>query len=98
MSCFRKQPGLIHNLYTGIQCSSCGIRFTAEFTIKYSSHLDWHFRQNRREKMASKTVQSRKWYYDTSDWCKYEEQEDETTRGNCFLNTFLFKILRKKHY
>jgi len=32
--------------------------------------------------MASKTVQSRKWYYDTSDWCKYEEQEDETTRGN----------------
>lgn len=85
MSYFRKQPGLIHNLYTGIQCSSCGIRFTAEFTIKYSSHLDWHFRQNRREKMASKTVQSRKWYYDTSDWCKYEEQEDETTRGKYFL-------------
>ncbi|XP_050433874.1 uncharacterized protein LOC126841432 isoform X2 [Adelges cooleyi] len=77
----QKQPGLIHNLYTGIQCSSCGIRFTAEYTIKYSSHLDWHFRQNRREKMASKTVQSRKWYYDTSDWCKYEEQEDETTRA-----------------
>ncbi|VVC32299.1 RNA polymerase II-binding domain,ENTH/VHS,Subunit of cleavage factor IA Pcf11,CID [Cinara cedri] len=77
----QKQPGLVHSLYTGIQCSSCGIRFTAEFTIKYSSHLDWHFRQNRREKMASKTVQSRKWYYDSSDWCKYEEQEDETTRA-----------------
>ncbi|XP_050545811.1 uncharacterized protein LOC126908031 isoform X2 [Daktulosphaira vitifoliae] len=77
----QKQPGLIHNLYTGIQCSSCGIRFTAEYTVKYSSHLDWHFRQNRREKMASKTVQSRKWYYDTSDWCKYEEQEDESTRA-----------------
>lgn len=72
-------------MYTGIQCSSCGIRFTAEYTVKYSSHLDWHFRQNRREKMASKTVQSRKWYYDVSDWCKYEEQEDETTRGNIFF-------------
>lgn len=49
-------------LYSGMQCGSCGLRFPADQTVRYSTHLDWHFRQNRREKGASKRPQSRKWY------------------------------------
>lgn len=69
-------------LYSGIQCSSCGVRFAPEETVKYSRHLDWHFRQNRREKDAARKGQSRKWYYDVSDWIQFEEIEDLEERGN----------------
>ena len=53
---------MIALLYSGMQCGSCGLRFPADQTVRYSTHLDWHFRQNRREKGASKRPQSRKWY------------------------------------
>jgi len=62
-------------LYSGMQCGSCGLRFPAEQTVRYSAHLDWHFRQNRREKGASKRPQSRKWYYKVTDWIQFEETE-----------------------
>ena len=71
-----KQPAIIDTLYSGIQCSSCGTRFLPEQTEKYSAHLDWHFRQNRRDKDSAKKPMSRKWYYDFEDWIKYEEIDD----------------------
>jgi len=49
-------------LYSGMQCGSCGLRFPADQTQRYSSHLDWHFRQNRRDKGAANKPKSRKWY------------------------------------
>lgn len=67
--------------YSGIQCSSCGVRFPPEQTMKYSQHLDWHFRQNRRDKDSARMAQSRKWYYDISDWIQFEEIEDLEDRG-----------------
>jgi pre-mRNA cleavage complex 2 protein Pcf11 len=77
-----RQQAIIDTLYLGIQCSSCGLRFPAEQTIKYSQHLDWHFRQNRRERDSKRKAHSRKWYYNRSDWIKYEEIEDlEGERG-----------------
>jgi len=75
-------------LYSGIQCSSCGVRFPPEQTMKYSQHLDWHFRQNRRDRDNTRKAQSRKWYYDVSDWIQFEEIEDLEERGTVFL-TFL---------
>lgn len=57
-----RNTGLISFLYSGMQCGSCGLRFPADQTVRYSTHLDWHFRQNRREKGAAKRPQSRKWY------------------------------------
>ena len=57
-----RQNGVVSTLYSGMQCGSCGLRFQADQTVRYSSHLDWHFRQNRREKGASKRPQSRKWF------------------------------------
>jgi len=60
----RRYPGAIEQLYTGIGCSSCGLRFQSEAVDKYTEHLDWHFRQNRREKEEMKVAKCRQWYYD----------------------------------
>lgn len=80
-----KQPGLINRLYSGIQCSSCGVRFAPEQTVKHSQHLDWHFRQNRRERHSSKIALSRKWNYDVSDWIQYQEIEDVEDRAQSWF-------------
>ena len=76
-----RQPGLINLLYSGIQCASCGSRFLPDKTVEYSNHLDWHFRQNRREKEGTRRAQSRRWYYDQASWMQYEEVEDAEDRG-----------------
>lgn len=68
-------------LYSGMQCASCGVRFPANETAKYSQHLDWHFRQNRRDRDAARRGASRRWYYDIPDWMQYEEVEDLEERG-----------------
>jgi hypothetical protein len=81
----RRQPGVVALLYSGIQCSSCGVRFPPEQTMKYSQHLDWHFRQNRRDRDNTRKAQSRKWYYDVSDWIQFEEIEDLEERGTVFF-------------
>ncbi|XP_046665109.1 uncharacterized protein LOC124357394 isoform X3 [Homalodisca vitripennis] len=76
-----RQTGLIAHLYSGIQCNSCGVRFPPEQTMKYSQHLDWHFRQNRRDKDSSRMAQTRRYYYDVSDWIQFEEIEDLEERA-----------------
>lgn len=69
-----RQQGIVDKLmFLGMQCSSCGLRYPPEQTIKYSQHLDWHFRQNRRERDLVRKAHSRKWYYEISDWKQYEE-------------------------
>ncbi|KRX38025.1 Pre-mRNA cleavage complex 2 protein Pcf11, partial [Trichinella murrelli] len=40
---------------------TCGMRFAVGDSQKYSKHLDWHFKMNRREK-AGITASSRPWY------------------------------------
>lgn len=72
----RRQSAIVAQLFLGMQCSSCGVRFPPEQTMKYSQHLDWHFRQNRRDRDSARKAHSRKWYYDVSDWIQYEEIED----------------------
>ncbi|CAG9782420.1 unnamed protein product [Diatraea saccharalis] len=76
-----KQPGLVVKLYGGMQCSGCGTRFPPEHTVRYSQHLDWHFRQNRRDRDSARRAHSRHWHYDLSDWLQYEEVEDLEERG-----------------
>ncbi|KAH8402419.1 hypothetical protein KR009_011883 [Drosophila setifemur] len=80
-----RQSAVMATLYLGMQCSSCGVRFPPEQTIKYSQHLDWHFRQNRRERDSTRKATSRKWYYDLNDWRQYEEIEDVEEREKNFL-------------
>lgn len=82
-----RQAAVIASLYLGMQCSSCGVRFPPEQTIKYSQHLDWHFRQNRRERDSTRKPTSRRWYYDLNDWKQYEEIEDVEERERNFLES-----------
>ncbi|XP_055372303.1 uncharacterized protein LOC129606180 [Condylostylus longicornis] len=82
-----RQAGVVNTLFSGMQCSSCGLRFPPEQTMKYSQHLDWHFRQNRRERDSNRKAHSRKWYYDLSDWLQYEEIEDLEDREKNWFET-----------
>ncbi|CAH0397606.1 unnamed protein product [Chilo suppressalis] len=82
-----KQPGLVAKLYGGMQCSGCGTRFPPEHTVRYSQHLDWHFRQNRRDRDSARRAHSRHWHYDLSDWLQYEEVEDLEEREKSWFET-----------
>lgn len=95
---FRKQPALISKLYSGIQCGSCGLRFPQEQTVKYSQHLDWHFRLNRRGKDGARMIHSRKWYYNSSNWMQFQEMEDNSDRGRltCVSSLLSYEI-EKRH-
>ncbi|KAG9332994.1 hypothetical protein JZ751_013949 [Albula glossodonta] len=66
----QRYESVITKLYTGIQCYSCGMRFTASQTDVYADHLDWHYRQNRSEKDISK-----------KDWIEFEEIADLEERA-----------------
>ncbi|XP_061504313.1 uncharacterized protein LOC1281907 [Anopheles gambiae] len=83
----KRQAAVVHQLFSGMQCSSCGVRFPPEQTMKYSQHLDWHFRQNRRDRDSARKAHSRKWYYDVSDWIQYEEIEDLEEREKNWFET-----------
>ncbi|XP_048389435.2 pre-mRNA cleavage complex 2 protein Pcf11 isoform X4 [Stegostoma tigrinum] len=77
----QRYDGVISRLYTGIQCYSCGMRFTASQTDVYADHLDWHYRMNRMEKDITKKVTYRKWYYSLTDWIEFEEIADLEERA-----------------
>lgn len=83
----KRQPAIINALFSGMQCCNCGIRFPLEQTNKYSNHLDWHYRQNRRERDSARKAQSRKWYYSVADWIQYEEIENVEEREKNWFET-----------
>lgn len=76
----KRQAGVVSTLYSGFQCSSCGLRFPNEQSLKQRQHLDWHYRQNRRERDSARKAHSRKWYYEVADWIQYEEIENVDER------------------
>ncbi|XP_053312660.1 pre-mRNA cleavage complex 2 protein Pcf11 isoform X2 [Spea bombifrons] len=82
----RRYDSIINRLYTGIQCYSCGMRFTKSQTDVYADHLDWHYRQNRTEKDVSRKITHRRWYYSLQDWIEFEEIADleERAKSNFF--------------
>lgn len=77
----QRHDSVVTKLYTGIQCYSCGMRFTSSQTDIYADHLDWHYRQNRSEKDISKKVTHRRWYYSLTDWIEFEEIADLEERA-----------------
>ncbi|XP_073425291.1 pre-mRNA cleavage complex 2 protein Pcf11 [Dendrobates tinctorius] len=76
-----RYESIIVRLYTGIQCYSCGMRFTKSQTDVYADHLDWHYRQNRTEKDVSRKITHRRWYYSLKDWVEFEEIADLEERA-----------------
>ncbi|XP_074026100.1 uncharacterized protein isoform X2 [Leptinotarsa decemlineata] len=81
-----RQNVLYSTLYSGMQCGSCGMRFSPEASMQYSQHLDWHFRKNRRGKRNNRVANSRRWYYSLSDWKNYEEIEDVKEREKNYFD------------
>ncbi|MEE6524238.1 hypothetical protein FKM82_023593 [Ascaphus truei] len=77
----QRYDSVINRLYTGIQCYSCGMRFTKSQTDVYADHLDWHYRQNRTEKDVSRKITHRRWYYSLTDWIEFEEIADLEERA-----------------
>uniref|UniRef100_K7F5E1 Pre-mRNA cleavage complex 2 protein Pcf11 n=1 Tax=Pelodiscus sinensis TaxID=13735 RepID=K7F5E1_PELSI len=77
----QRYDSVINRLYTGIQCYSCGMRFTTSQTDVYADHLDWHYRQNRTEKDISRKITHRRWYYSLTDWIEFEEIADLEERA-----------------
>ncbi|RKO90288.1 hypothetical protein BDK51DRAFT_33819 [Blyttiomyces helicus] len=79
----RPYPNAVESIYDEleIQCTQCGTRFfrTAEGEAKNSAHLDWHFRQNRRNKEKSKKAMSRDWFVGEEEWVK-ETEADASVR------------------
>lgn len=58
------------------KCGTCGKRFpeTIQGQAERRAHLDWHFRINKRLK-ESKIIQSRAWYVDDDEFCKFRDWE-----------------------
>uniref|UniRef100_G1PRY9 Pre-mRNA cleavage complex 2 protein Pcf11 n=1 Tax=Myotis lucifugus TaxID=59463 RepID=G1PRY9_MYOLU len=77
----QRYDSVINRLYTGIQCYSCGMRFTTSQADVYADHLDWHYRKNRTEKDVCRKVTHRRWYYSLTDWIEFEEIADLEERG-----------------
>lgn len=84
------RPSVVAALYKGIQCTNCSLRFddkTSADKTKYSKHLDWHFRQNRRDKAkpnSSAASLRRNWYYPLNLWVQFKEVTDEEDTTGLF--------------
>ncbi|KAJ3342952.1 hypothetical protein HDU93_000611 [Gonapodya sp. JEL0774] len=53
----------------------CGFRFlpSEDGKQRYSAHLDWHFRQNRRAREKTRKIVGRDWYLPEDDWVNTRE-------------------------
>ncbi|KAK9886933.1 hypothetical protein WA026_019192 [Henosepilachna vigintioctopunctata] len=87
-----RQAALYEKLYSGKQCSNCGMRFPPEQSMQYSQHLDWHFRQNHKRKTNKRFTCNRRWYYSLSDWQKYVETKNTEEKEKSFFE------LQKEEY
>ena len=86
----QKYEGAIRSLYSGTQCAQCGNRFNQQLDgvapngqqheqqqNRYRKHLDWHFRQNKREKEEVNKAHMRTWFYSLAEWVVYEEIRED---------------------
>lgn len=62
-------PSLLYD-NLALQCKQCGFRYpsTVAGQTKMDTHLDWHFRQNRRMKEKGKRGLSRSWFCSEAEW------------------------------
>lgn len=89
----QKYTAAFKNLYSGDQCSECGNRFNknavsnGSTSSRYAKHLDWHYRQNKREKEEINKARSRPWYYTIKNWVMFEEiSEDQVVTNDINVN------------
>lgn len=90
------RPMLVASLYNGIQCTNCSLRFLPKEMdaesgkkTKYAKHLDWHFRQKRKEQkpaVAGATLK-RNWFYALNLWLQFKAIADEDENSNSVFDT-----------
>lgn len=68
---------ILESLYGGKQCSNCSLRF--DDNNRYSTHLDWHFRQNQK---TDTVFARRKWYYPLNLWVQFREINDDVQESD----------------
>jgi hypothetical protein len=75
---------VVVGLYSGQQCPTCGVRFLGSKSEEYGSHLDWHFKLKRKEKV--KRIPTRKWMFPAEDWVKFIDHDnlEDTARSTVF--------------
>ena len=64
----RPYSSLVHLMYMGDPCATCGLRFRDRSTQNYSSHLDWHYKMNSRDKTLQRP---RHWFLHPEVWFSY---------------------------
>jgi hypothetical protein len=66
----KKQFNASHYLYgrLSLQCHQCGMRFSADSQVSLDSHLDQHFRHNKRLSERGNRVLCRSWFLNEQDW------------------------------
>lgn len=79
-ACKTRIESLVKRLYSGMPCTACGLRFLQSQTTRYADHLDFHYRQNRKEREGQLPT-NRSWYYSATEWLQYEEIEDAEQRA-----------------
>ncbi len=86
----KEHPGLYFHLYEAIelQCKQCALRFAAidgvDGKTLLSAHLDWHFRQKKRQNEKTKKTCSRDWYLPVQEWIDEQPIEPAADgQGTC---------------
>eukprot|EP01135_Chromosphaera_perkinsii_P009452 Nk52_evm10s1762 gene=Nk52_evmTU10s1762 len=84
-----RHGGVISMLYENLpqQCTNCGLRFNVNAKDAFASHLDWHFRMNRKEKEKLKRASSRRWFMSEKEWLEYKEVDDKDDKPVSFFDT-----------
>jgi hypothetical protein len=79
-------PLIFYFLYDAInlQCKQCAIRFHDKGNGKevLDAHLDWHYRQNKKQRDKVKKTVSREWYLDIQEWLSEQPTEPLDNQGN----------------
>jgi len=78
-------PAAVQLLYEALphQCHNCGLRFSEQSEI--SAHLDWHFRERRRNAERLKKPMSRSWFLPLDEWMSYSGYEVKPTSATPFF-------------
>ncbi|KAF8988871.1 hypothetical protein BGZ52_005798 [Haplosporangium bisporale] len=86
----RRRPAAVQVMYgtPPLQCNQCGYRCpkSADAQKKMDSHLDWHFRQNRRMKDKAKKSHSRSWLVGEEDWIHSREGDLSQSQQPVFFD------------
>ncbi|KAG0344684.1 hypothetical protein BG004_004257 [Podila humilis] len=86
----KRRPMAVQLMYgvPPLQCNQCGYRCpkSVDAQKKMDSHLDWHFRQNRRMKDKAKKSHSRSWLVGEEDWIHSREGDLSQSQQPVFFD------------